>query len=235
MEHRRPVFKVMLATKAAAAVVVFRRKVHLDRLDPMVNLVKMEDMENQDRTVPMDLNDHKWHHSRIGVSLAGTDLKAKLEGLDLKARLDRLEHPEKTPTEDIVDRPDKWDPLDHPVRTANLANPERKVPMDRSSISPELPDQLGQLDHKARLALMANLDPMVTQAKMDKWDQWAMLAKMVVMENLAKRDVTEKPDLMVQPVLVTIAHHLALHPVIDDKTSNLMVLLIIEVKFLVLR
>jgi len=229
------VFKVMLATKAAAAVVVFRRKVHLDRLDPMVNLVKMENTENQERMAPMDLNDHKWHHSRIGVSLAENHLKAKLEGLDQKVRLDRLEHPEKTPTEDIVDRPDKWDPLDHPARTANLANPERKVPMDRSSISPELPDQLDQLDHKARLVLMANLDPMVTQAEMDKWDQWAMLAKMVVMENLAKRDATAKPDLMVQPVLVTIAHHLALHPVIDDKTSNLMVLLIIEVKFLVLR
>jgi len=229
MGHRQPVFKVILAAKAAAAVVVFRRKVHLDRLDPMDNLVKMDNMENQERTVPMDLNDHQWHHSRIGVSLARMDLKAKLERLVQKVRLDRLEHQEKTPTVDIVDRPDQWDPLDHPARTANLANPERKVPMDRSSISPELPDQLDQLDHKARLALMANLDPMVIQAKMDQWDQWAMLAKMVVMENQATRDVTEKPDLMVQPVLVTIAHPLALHPVIDDKTSNLMVLLIIKV------
>jgi len=198
MGHRQPVFKVILAARAPAAVVVFRRKVHLDRLDPMDNLVKMDNMENQDRTVPMDLNDHQWHHSRIGVSLAGMHLMASLERLDQKDRLDHLARLALlVPKEAQVERVQMENlvlPLED-LQLVNQVHQDQQVILDRKEILVQMLNleakvPLDRGDHLVRVVHRVNL---VVFPRMENRDRKELQAHRVHLDQLAKMEEEEHP------------------------------------------
>jgi len=202
---------------AAAAVAAFHPKARLDHRDPMDNTGKTESQEKRVPTDRTDKNDHQWHHSKIGASLAESRLKANLEKLDLKDQTVLPVHLEKMPTVDIVDRPGQWDLLARRDKMESKASPEQKDPTDRLSINKEVPDPLDQLVLKDPLAQTAKTDNQASPAKMGKWDHKAMPEKMARTASPVIRVAREKPVLMGQPVLAIIVHHLARRLVIDEK------------------